>query len=1661
MNKNNLLNQFLSGSGGGKKQRTPKDSPNSLQSRATIKTVEVISEGEIKGIVGDLKGVYFDDTPVQNIDGSYNFPAIKYEARKGTPDQTYMPGFPAVESAVVVNTEVKYAIPVVRSVTSANVDAARIIVRLPQGLQYVDKDNGDQLGYRVGIAIDTRPTGGTWSQVFTNTITGKTTTSYEEGYRIEKPTGISTTWEIRVRRTNQESSSNSTVDRVDWFTLTEIQDIKVAYENAAVVGIALDSESTGGQVPRRSYLTDGIICKVPTNYTPTVYASDGSVSSYASYSGTWSGGFKYAWCDDPAWIAYDLLTNTRYGAGNEIDPNDIDIYSFYAASQYNCELIPNGSGGYEPRYRCNFAITTREDLFKVVNAILSNCRAYLWGGPGYIAIVQDRPQSPRKRINNAQVVDGIFAYTGTELSTRVTAVDVTFNDRLDRYQPRTITEQAPSSEINTYGYRKIEIDAIGIVDEAQARRLAKWTWDSTLTATEIVNFQVSWQNADIEMGEVVEIYDNFYIGAQVSGQVSGVTAISPTQYNVTLDRMLFQVGTSTPITNGQTMKIVKLDGLEVTGTLSGVTTHNDDPIGGKGYVTATWTVTSGSITDIEVLDAPFVILSAISPRQFRVSKIEHASEGVYSITAILHDPTKYARVESGIYIPPPVFSVFSANAIAAPTNVTINAESYFTYDGSVKYRLRFNWDKVVDKYLAGYRVRWRRENNQYQWSDLIKQNEFLLNDALFGIYEYTVFAYNTKNIQSPPTSGFYTFTSLDGQPSPIGAPTDVQIVGGGSTFTGTEFNLEWTAPDFTIEAVLKKYKVSVRDELDMITYADFYTESTETNITITRDMLARAAGYIPRTMVIKVRAVDTLDRLSNAGFNSISNEAPPKLTSITTVANTDFYIINHEDYTATPDAVGVVVHHSTSTGFAPSRSNLVLEDVGTTHVVPASQETTYYVRIAVADTWSPDDLNYSDEFMVTTTEDVVGVIPNAPTGLVATSEIQTSSTGVETALVTVTWNKSTSATTQYDLEITNITVPSYQIVVVSQPLTGSTVSYSFSASPGHNYKFRVRSRGAANISEWTEYTLLTTAADSTGPVAATGLTLIPAFSSMVVQWTNPPDNDLVSVEVWRRVGSSGTGSLITTVASPLTFFYDAGLNIGTAYSYRLRGIDRSGNYGTYTAWTSATNVANVPTGTVINNGQLANGAVGTVNIQNGAITATQIAANTITGNLIAANTIVGNNIAANTITAAQIASNTITANEIQTGSITSELLQADSVKAIHIDAGAVTADSVATNQIITSSANIADAVITNAKITGVLQSSNYVANSQGWMINKATGSAEFQDVLVRGEVGSSLIKTSVLSLESARLMTSANRLAPFILYDMGYASNTSGTSSFTVTLPTFVSPSNGPEFEYNARRFARAKMDVFLNADVDGDFGYETVYIEVQYDGGTWTTIQSLRTQCNYRGGMSLSIRYTTTDTAWSTVAFRARTAEAHTQVLNFAVQVYNFNESGNVGGSNSGTNSTGGGGGIPPDPEPWCVDLDMYMVDGLRAGQVAFGDWIAVYNNNPDEPDFEMVNVQTNRIGKAECLRMVTSSGASVIASESTPMTLRDHSIVKLPEMLGKDALVYRNGTFAWEEVVSLEPVGERRVAKISVHNQCYFSGENKDAFIATHNIRYKEDIP
>lgn len=148
--------------------------------------------------------------------------------------------------------------------------------------------------------------------------------------------------------------------------------------------------------------------------------------------------------------------------------------------------------------------------------------------------------------------------------------------------------------------------------------------------------------------------------------------------------------------------------------------------------------------------------------------------------------------------------------------------------------------------------------------------------------------------------------------------------------------------------------------------------------------------------------------------------------------------------------------------------------------------------------------------------------------------------------------------------------------------------------------------------------------------------------------------------------------------------------------------------------------------------------------------------------------------------------------------------------------------------------------------------------------------------------------------------------------------------------------------------------------------------------------------------------------------------------------------------GSGSGGGNPGGGGG--------CVCVDMWLLDGLLAGDADIGDLVDGATFAPTG----MVDrtVTMNTIMPQPCMRLETESGCVVEASVSTPMTMPDGSVRMFPEMLGELVLVNDRGDIRWERVTALVPIGRRPVVLLRVGDQCYFAGREPDRRVATHNV-------
>ena len=369
---------------------------------------------------------------------------------------------------------------------------------------------------------------------------------------------------IKVSKIEHETFSNLVKRNVAISSITKINSLRFSYPNSSYVSVSLDSKYFPS-VPERTFRVKGKKILIPSNYNPTNadgtdrrFSKDGSTAGNLIYNGDWDGTFKFEWSDNPAWIYFDLLINTRYGLGSHLrDPEIVDKWTIYEIGMY-CDAVTmndgskatvdaggagyfvgmdDGYGGLEPRFSCNLLIKDQKTALGALEDLGRSFMAIMYYHNSNISVRVDRPyffedfnrtdefdadpnnflqptEVPPKNLkyppamifNNLNVKDGVFAYADVDRSTKLSAVEVTYLDK--RYNFESKTEYVEDTEAIKYvGLNYKSLDAIGCTSRAQARRLARHIMFESLYTTETVSFDAGFDALLIEPGDIIRVDD--------------------------------------------------------------------------------------------------------------------------------------------------------------------------------------------------------------------------------------------------------------------------------------------------------------------------------------------------------------------------------------------------------------------------------------------------------------------------------------------------------------------------------------------------------------------------------------------------------------------------------------------------------------------------------------------------------------------------------------------------------------------------------------------------------------------------------------------------------------------------------------------------------------------------------------------------------------------------------------------------------------------------------------------------------------------------------------------------------------------------------------------------------------------------------------------------
>ncbi|EPT2935065.1 TPA: phage tail protein [Enterobacter hormaechei] len=597
-------------SSGGGKASTPKLLDDNLKSKQFYRVLDLISEGPIAGPVDQehLSSFKLNKTPITDSNGNVNVNGISVAWRPGSETQEPINGFSAIEATTIVNTEVTYDTPLVRTVTDQDVTRVRFNIGVT-GLMEQDP-KGNQKNTSVTMVIETRTGSSGWVMEKTVTITGKISGEYLEAHVIDAPD--TKPFDIRVRRITPDSSSDLLSNGTVWNSYSEITDDNLSYPFSAVAGSVIDRDQYT-DTPSRTYHLRGLIVDVPDNYDPIA----------RTYSGLWTGGFKKAWTNNPAWLFRELAKNTRFGLAKRAGYIDVDDGALYILSQYCDQLVDDGYGGKEPRMTLNAYITEQASARDILDKIASMFRGIaLWDGLR-LSVMLDAPQDPIATITNANVVNGEFKRSSVKRSEKYNAVVVSWTDPDNGWEQ--VKEYVSDDEMIAKGnYNETTLEAFGCTSRGQAWRAGKWLLETAKRESSRLSFQMARDAIHFTPGDIVEVMDNDYAGTRLGGRI-----VSHSGKVITVDAV-----DSSVVTNGSTMSIMGRDGkfsrYEIDGVNGNNVTLKNEP---------EW-VRAGTVFAIST--------ASVAIRLFRILSVaETENNSVYSITASLHDPNKQAIVDEG------------------------------------------------------------------------------------------------------------------------------------------------------------------------------------------------------------------------------------------------------------------------------------------------------------------------------------------------------------------------------------------------------------------------------------------------------------------------------------------------------------------------------------------------------------------------------------------------------------------------------------------------------------------------------------------------------------------------------------------------------------------------------------------------------------------------------------------------------------------------------------------------------------------------------------------------------------------------------------------------------------------------------------------------------
>jgi predicted phage tail protein len=954
-------------------------------------------------------------------------------------------------------------------------------------------------------------------------ITAKTTSPFPKEFRIPVPR-VDEPYMLRMTKTSPVDTTENFFS-ITWESFQEVTAQAYKFPALATTQLIARASEQFSSVPDFSGIYLGRIVRIPSNYNPVTRV----------YTGVWDLTWKLGYTNNPAFVTYDLVMNDRYGM-NAYYPIVLNKMDIYEAGVW-CD-VRTVSG--KPRFTFNGLISDPRGGRDAINYLCGIFAGRFFddgNGSGVIRI--DRDGSPAMTFMPENVVDGVFTYSFTEISTRHNDITVSFTNENLGWQTdrRRVHDQ---DHIDQYGRIPHNFDAVGCTDEEEAIRRARYHMITGITETMMVNFKTNRQGLYLSPYDMILVADeDMEFG--LSGRVKNVSGPRTVQLR---DPLFLENGFA----------------YQISFTL--ISDATDDFIIERRDLTPTY----GALTQLTVTeDLPELPENAVftieqingdaAPVAFRVlslNEIDGDPDNV-DIQAIVMNRAKWLYVDGLVdTIAETLPSSIGQGRRPDPVGEIRVAAQEIQLNGRKVYDLQLEWDASPTKTVTYYRVRASRNNDAMNTMGEPGVTQFSWTDVPAGEYLFEITAMDAFGNESMPRQIEHRF---------IGDYRAVEAVLGlrmmdepyETVFESQSPRFEWVknaAPDHAgyVLQIRKLDGAVVREEP---LAGEFYQYEYAKNVADN--------GVALRSFTVAIASKDQYGFLSPFQTLTVSNTAPAAPKWVYAQNSGVSSIIVDTNAPTERDFQNVIVHASTQQGFVPSESTIVYEGPNNniTIVIPGAK---YYLRVGFSDTFSHADLNWYEEVAVEV-KSIAGdtIAPEKPTGLAATSIILP--TGE--AETTWTWNQVPDLDLQgYVFEIKegagnwlDAFAPSNQFVTKSLPGVQFTVRVLAYDTSG-------------NKSAFSDEFTYQVARDTVPPAVPTGLEATGTFKGVWLEWDANTEIDFDHYELYEADAPTPApvqATVPTFTGLTGTTTYRSNLPASTSKSYFLRAVDTSGNKSAWSA----------------------------------------------------------------------------------------------------------------------------------------------------------------------------------------------------------------------------------------------------------------------------------------------------------------------------------------------------------------------------------------------------------------------------------------------------------------------------------------------------------------